>query len=174
MTRDLRRYLGVPILHGRITRNTYHAILDRLDFKLSGWKANSLSLVGRVTHALSFLNAIPAYAMQTSIFPGHICESINRKIKVFVWVSTNECIWCLGMNFCKPKEYGGLGLKKAKELNMEFMVKLSFQFFKCPNELWVQVLQHKYFRDGPNGLLAKNVSRVSPLWRAIKKVTPVM
>ncbi|CAN1125969.1 LINE-1 reverse transcriptase homolog [Linum perenne] len=31
MTRDLGRYLGVPVLHGRITRNTYQPILDRLD-----------------------------------------------------------------------------------------------------------------------------------------------
>ncbi|CAN1796887.1 Putative ribonuclease H protein At1g65750 [Linum perenne] len=75
---------------------------------------------------------------------------------------------------CKPKEHGGLGLKKAKELNMAFMMKLAFQFFKSPNDLWVQVLQHKYFKEGPNGLQVKNATRISPMWRAIKKVTPLM
>ncbi|CAN1124680.1 Putative ribonuclease H protein At1g65750 [Linum perenne] len=177
MTQDLGRYLGVPVLHGKTTRNTYQPIFDRLDSKLSGSKANSLSLAGRVTIALSVLNAIPAYAMQTSVLPCHICEAINRKTRNFVWGSTNDCrkIHLVSWDeVCRPKEHGGLGLKKAKELNMAFMMKLAFQFFKSPNELWVQVLQHKYFREGPNGLQIKNDSRLSPLWRAIKKVTQVM
>ncbi|CAN1138632.1 Putative ribonuclease H protein At1g65750 [Linum perenne] len=149
MTQNLGRYLGVPVLHGKTTRNTYQPILDRLESKLSGWKANSLSLAGRVTLALSVLNAIPAYAMQTSVLPCHICEAIDRKIRNFVWGSTNDCrkIHLVSWDeVCRPKEHGGLGLKKAKELNMAFMMKLAFQFFKSPNELWVQVLQHKYFR----------------------------
>ncbi|CAN1138974.1 Putative ribonuclease H protein At1g65750 [Linum perenne] len=177
MTRDLGRYLVVPVLHGKITKNTYQPILDRLDSKLSGWKSNSLSLAGRVTLALSVLNAIPAYAMQTSVLPCHICEAIDRRIRNFVWGSTTECrkIHLVSWDeVCKPKEHGGLGLKKAKELNMAFMMKLVFQFFKSPNDLWVQVLQHKYFREGPNGLHVKNATRISPMWHTVKKVTPLM
>ncbi|CAN1848015.1 Putative ribonuclease H protein At1g65750 [Linum perenne] len=115
--------------------------------------------------------------MQTSVLPCHICEAIDKKIRNFMWGSTNECrkIHLVSWDeVCNPKEHGGLGLKKAKELNMAFMMKLAFYFFKSPNELWVQVLQHKYFREGPNGLQIKNNSRLSPLWRAIKKVTHVM
>ncbi|CAN1788863.1 Putative ribonuclease H protein At1g65750 [Linum perenne] len=115
--------------------------------------------------------------MQTSVLPCHICEAIDRKIRNFMWGSTNDCrkIHLVSWDeVCKPKEHGGLGLKKARDLNMAFMMKLAFLFFKSPNELWVQVLQHKYFREGPNGLQVKNNSRLSPLWRAVKKVTPVM
>ncbi|CAN1823064.1 Putative ribonuclease H protein At1g65750 [Linum perenne] len=115
--------------------------------------------------------------MQTSVLPCHICEAIDRRIRNFVWGSTTECrkIHLVSWDeVCKPKEDGGLGLKKAKELNMAFMMKLAFQFFKNPNDLWVQVLQHKYFREGPNGLQVKNATRISPMWRAIKKVTPLM
>ncbi|CAN1827139.1 hypothetical protein LINPERHAP1_LOCUS31841 [Linum perenne] len=67
--------------------------------------------------------------MQTSVLPCHICEAIDRKIRTFVWGSTNN------------------GRK---------------------------VLQHKYFCEGPNRLQVKNDSRLSPLWLAVKKVTPVM
>ncbi|CAN1154347.1 hypothetical protein LINPERHAP2_LOCUS19962 [Linum perenne] len=65
-------------------------------------------------------------------------------------------------------------MRKVKELNFAYMMKLAFLFFKSPNDLWVQVLQHKYFRDGANGLVPKNSSRVSPLWRAIERATLVM
>ncbi|CAN1130010.1 Putative ribonuclease H protein At1g65750 [Linum perenne] len=68
-TRDLGRYLGVPILHGRVTKHTYSYILDRLDRKLAGWKADNLSLAGRVTLASSVLNSIPSYIMKTSFLP---------------------------------------------------------------------------------------------------------
>ncbi|CAN1147600.1 Putative ribonuclease H protein At1g65750 [Linum perenne] len=92
--------------------------------------------------------------MQTSVLPGHIYESIDRKIRNFVWGSTNEYMKIHLVSWdevCKPKEHGRLGLKKAKELNMAFMMKLAFQNLKSPNEIWVQVLQHKYFRDCLNG-----------------------
>ncbi|CAN1148242.1 hypothetical protein LINPERHAP2_LOCUS16352 [Linum perenne] len=54
------------------------------------------------------------------------------------------------------------------------MMKLAFLFFKSPNNLWVQILQNKYFREGVNGWAPKNNSRISPLWRAIKRATPSM
>ncbi|CAN1167457.1 Putative ribonuclease H protein At1g65750 [Linum perenne] len=115
--------------------------------------------------------------MQTSFLTCHICEAIDRKIKNFLWGSTNDCRKIHLVSWeevCKPKEHGRSGLKKAKELNMAFMMKLAFNFFKSPNELWVQVLQHKCFCEGPNGLQVKNDSRLSPMWRAIKRVTPIM
>ncbi|CAN1774444.1 Putative ribonuclease H protein At1g65750 [Linum perenne] len=177
MTQDLGRYLGVPVLHGRIARQTYQPIIKRIDAKLSGLKVSSLSLAGRITLALIVLNAIPAYVMQTSALPSHICEKIDQKIRNFFWGSSDNCrkVHLVSWDtICKPKDRGGLGLRKAKELNLAYMMKLAFLFFKSPNDLWVQVLQNKYFREGVNGWVPKNNSRISPLWRAIKRATPSM
>ncbi|CAN1793485.1 Putative ribonuclease H protein At1g65750 [Linum perenne] len=102
-----------------ITRNTYQPILDRLDAKLSGWKANSLSLVGRVILTFSILNAIPAYAMQTSVLPCHICESIDRKIRNFVWGSINDCMKIHLMSwtrFVSRRNMAGCGLRRLRNL----------------------------------------------------------
>ncbi|CAN1802340.1 hypothetical protein LINPERHAP1_LOCUS23328 [Linum perenne] len=63
-TTYLGRYLGVPILHGKASKDTYAYILKRMRRKLEGWKCNTLSLAGRVTLALSVLNSIPSYEMQ--------------------------------------------------------------------------------------------------------------
>ncbi|CAN1802027.1 Putative ribonuclease H protein At1g65750 [Linum perenne] len=83
-TRDLGRYFGVPILHGRITRSTYEYILSRMDNKLFGWKANNLSLAGRVTVASFVLNAIPSYVMQTSFLPSYIFMGSRRLGTLFL------------------------------------------------------------------------------------------
>ena len=49
VTSDLGRYLGVPLLHTRVTKNTYSGILEKVTKKLFGWAASSLMLAGRVT-----------------------------------------------------------------------------------------------------------------------------
>ncbi|EEF37629.1 conserved hypothetical protein [Ricinus communis] len=51
MTSDLGKYLGMPILHGRINKNTYQGIVDKIGSKLAGWSNSCLSLAGRITLA---------------------------------------------------------------------------------------------------------------------------
>ncbi|CAN1320050.1 Putative ribonuclease H protein At1g65750 [Linum perenne] len=86
-TSDMGRYLGVPILHGKVTKNTYDFLLDRLDSRLAGWKANNLSLAGRVSLASSVLNSLPFYVMRTAVLPVSLCDKIDRKIRNFIWGS---------------------------------------------------------------------------------------
>ena len=55
ITKDLEKYLGMPLLHSRVTRNTYHDIIDKAKKLLSGWNASQLSLAGRITVTQSVL-----------------------------------------------------------------------------------------------------------------------
>lgn len=48
-TKDLGKYLGVPVLHRRVTKQTYKNILDKLHQKLATWKGSNLSLAERIT-----------------------------------------------------------------------------------------------------------------------------
>ncbi|QHN91722.1 Putative ribonuclease H protein family [Arachis hypogaea] len=48
-TNDLGKYLGVLLLRSRVTKNTYHEIIQKLNTRLSNWKASSLFLAGRIT-----------------------------------------------------------------------------------------------------------------------------
>ncbi|CAN1121487.1 Putative ribonuclease H protein At1g65750 [Linum perenne] len=177
LSQDLGRYLGVPILHERITSHTYQDILDRIDKRLAGWKVKSLSLAGRVTLAQSVLAAVPAYAMQTSVLPVNTCEEIDRRIRNFVWGTTAEerkislVSW---ETICLPKEKGGLGLKLARQLNRAYLTKLAFLFFKEKDKLWVRILQDKYFSDSNGGLIARNLKSSSPLWKGILREKDTM
>ena len=49
VTMDLGNYLGMPLLHSRVSKATYHGILEKVERKLNGWSAKHLSFVGRVT-----------------------------------------------------------------------------------------------------------------------------
>ncbi|CAN1187377.1 Putative ribonuclease H protein At1g65750 [Linum perenne] len=172
LTQNLGNYLGVPVLHDRTTSRTYQKVLDRIDSKLSGWKAKTLSLAGRVALAQSVLAAIPAYVMQIAVIPVTTCEEIDKRIRNFVWGTTAEtrkiCLvaW---ERVCLPKEKGGLGLRLARQLNRAFLTKLAFTFLKEKDKLSVQVLQQKYFRQNDEGLVCRNLRSVSPLWKGITR-----
>ncbi|CAN1822383.1 Putative ribonuclease H protein At1g65750 [Linum perenne] len=173
LTQNLGKYLGVPILHDRVNVHTYQDVLDKIDNRLSGWKAKSLSLAGRVTLAKSVLAAIPAYAMQTSVLPQKTCEAIDRRIRNFVWGTTEEArkISLVAWDkICLPKENGGLGLRMAGLLNRAYLTKLAFVFFKDKDRLWVRLLQHKYFTDsGTEGLRPRKLLSQSPLWKGLSR-----
>ncbi|KAE8734165.1 hypothetical protein F3Y22_tig00000778pilonHSYRG00265 [Hibiscus syriacus] len=46
---DLGKYLGVPLIHGRVSKVTYNELVDKVKERLSSWKSNTLSIAGRVT-----------------------------------------------------------------------------------------------------------------------------
>ncbi|CAI0476266.1 unnamed protein product, partial [Linum tenue] len=136
-----------------------------MDHKLSTWKAKNLSLAGRVTLAMSVLNAIPSYAMQTSPLPISVCGEIDRKNRGFMWGSqygkrkTHLVSW---ETICKPKDQGGLGLRTVRALNIAFMIKISWQMLNNEYDLWVKVLQVKYFHHKNGEITSMKKSMEAP------------
>ncbi|CAN1134502.1 Putative ribonuclease H protein At1g65750 [Linum perenne] len=172
-TTDLGRYLGVPILHGKVFKHTYDFLLDRLDSRLAGWKAENLSLAGRVTLASSVLNSLPCYVMQTAFLPVSLCDKIDQKVRNFIWGSSNGVRKLHNVNWetvCKPKSLGGLGLRSARELNQAFLMKVVWGLITKPDELWARTLISKYLVRNELGFSLKRKTGYSSLWRGVLKV----
>lgn len=62
-TEDLRKYLGVPLIHKRVSRHTFRYVIDKASQRLSTWKARNISMAGRTTLVRSVLQALPNYVM---------------------------------------------------------------------------------------------------------------
>lgn len=78
------KYLGVPSIQSRVSRKTYGDVLERVQQKQRGWKANCLSLEARVTLIKAIKSAIPSYVMQTSTIPKGICDQIDKHQRQFL------------------------------------------------------------------------------------------
>lgn len=52
------KYLGVPLLQERVKKSTFSPVIDRVKARLTGWKANFLSIAGRATLIKAVTNAI--------------------------------------------------------------------------------------------------------------------
>ncbi|KAF7804220.1 putative ribonuclease H protein At1g65750 family [Senna tora] len=110
-TNDLGAYLGMPVLHQRVTKNTYQYVVDKVKAKLSSWKSKNLSLAGKVTLVRAVTSAIPAYAMQTAVLPSGICKEIEKLNRGFIWgdsESKRKSHLVSWHTLCKPKRDGGL------------------------------------------------------------------
>ncbi|MBA0872340.1 hypothetical protein Goshw_011759 [Gossypium schwendimanii] len=72
-------------------------------------------------------------------------------------------------SICQPKWCSGLGLKRLRDQNISFLLKLGFNIVSNKDVLWVHVLRSKYHlkKDLPD-YIARN--RSSFLWRSLSKV----
>lgn len=84
-TSALDKYLGFSILKGRMRKDYFHFILDKLHDRLALWKTKLLNRAGRVTLAKSVLNSIPTYYMHLSWLPSSICNRIDQLTNQFIW-----------------------------------------------------------------------------------------
>ena len=84
ITKDLGCYLGMPLIHSRVNKATYQSILDKVDMRLTGWNAAHLTFAGRVTLAHSVIQAMPIYAMQTTLLPSPVRQKIDTACRRFI------------------------------------------------------------------------------------------
>ncbi|CAN1799557.1 Putative ribonuclease H protein At1g65750 [Linum perenne] len=108
--------------------------------------------------------------MQTAALPAHICDGIDRKIRNFIWGSTNGARNIHNINWdmvCRPKSLGGLGLRSARDLNRAFIMKLIWGILSLPEELWVKVLTSKYLKRIDYGWVLARKSGFSAVWRVM-------
>ncbi|BBH09066.1 hypothetical protein Prudu_021464 [Prunus dulcis] len=149
LTEDLGKYLGMPMLHSRITKLTYGSLIDKVHKRLASWKSKFLSLAGRATLIQAVTSAVPIYAMQTSKLPisvGHELDKLNRN---FFWggrekkLKIHLCQWDLA---CRPKHKGGLGFKKTTAMNKALLAKVGWRLHQNDKGLWAKIYESKYLK----------------------------
>ena len=86
----LGKYLGVPIHHGRVTKQSYEYMVNKMKEKISSGNARNISMAGRVTLSQAVLSAIPYYTMQTPCFPVAICKEIDKVRRDYIWNIKSE------------------------------------------------------------------------------------
>uniref|UniRef100_A0A2N9IFC0 CCHC-type domain-containing protein n=1 Tax=Fagus sylvatica TaxID=28930 RepID=A0A2N9IFC0_FAGSY len=150
-TPNLGKYLGFPIKHSGSSGHDFDFIIDRMQTKLTGWKAKLLSMAGRVILTQAVTSAIPSYVMQGIMLPAKILNSIDRVNdrvnRNFIWGSSdlNKKLHLVSWRkITRPKSEGGLGIMAAKPKNLALAAKLCWRFKSKPNAFWAKVLGCKY------------------------------
>ena len=170
-TQDLGEYLGCPVISIRVTKKKFGKVVAQVDSQLPKWKANSLSQGGRIVLIQSNLATKANFQMQSFFLP----KSILNKLDKSYWIFWNKNSLSSSSNLvgwdriCRPKNLGGLGLRKAEPNNIALQMKLLWKLLKDPNNLWVQLVSGKYVKNQP--LLTHTVSSLASWqWRNLMKL----
>ena len=120
-TPNLGKYLGFPLKHQGASSQDFNFVIERVQAKLQGWKANMLSMAGRVVLSQAVISAVPSYVMQGCVLPSRVLNSLDRINRNFLWGSIESARKMHMVNWkkiTKPRVKGGLGLQEAKGRNL--------------------------------------------------------
>lgn len=84
-----QKYLGLPTPEGRMKRDRFQPLTERLGKRMNLWWEKDLSFGGKEVHIKSIAQVIPTYTM--SVFKLHdgVCDELERLIKRYWWGAKN-------------------------------------------------------------------------------------
>nr|KYP64300.1 Putative ribonuclease H protein At1g65750 family [Cajanus cajan] len=143
-TARIGRYLGVPMMHGK------------------------LCLVK------STISSIPIYSMQSLWLPQAVCSKIDQACRRMLWTKPDNTRFWSPVSWevvTQPKELGGLGVREARRVNVSLLGKLVWDMLSAPQKPWVHLLSNLYLH-GDSILCAQTRRGASPIWSSIIKALP--
>lgn len=175
-TDRFKSYPGIPLVHGRVRKEDFNFVMDKLTRKLSTWKTKLLNRAGRITLAKSVLTSLPLYGMHTLRFPQAVCNDIDSIVRRFIWKGNEG----KGIHLVKwdtvtlPRSHGGLGVCQAREANISLLGKLVWDTMHRPDKLWVQLVRDKYMDGQGRFDLFSSSATASYGWRSISKLASAL
>lgn len=79
----------MPLSNKKLKKDHYLPLIQKIANKLTTWKANLLSIGGRMVLLNATLTAMPIYYMQTFLLPKWVIETIDKIRKRFLWHGHN-------------------------------------------------------------------------------------
>lgn len=147
-------YLGLPVGANMNRRASWSGVVDKVSKKLNAWKANTLSMGGRLTLVKSVLNSIPLYFFSIFKAPVSVLSELEKFRNKFLWGavgSTNKIIWAKSSKTWGDFDVGGLKVGSLKAKNLALLKKWWWRFRTNRDCQWVHVIQALYGDDGCYG-----------------------
>lgn len=127
ITSDLGRYLGCPIIHKRVSKDTYLLLVSKAKSKLASWKVSQLALARRATLIKSVTASYPTYCMQVSKLPKDTTNELDKVNIGFLWgdgTDTRKSHLVSWDDLRQPKDMGGICLYKTEDMNVALLATL--------------------------------------------------
>lgn len=162
-------YLGLPEVFKGSNINILNFIREKLQHRLHGWFAKSLSQGGKEILLKSIGLALLVYEMSVFKLPKDLCGKFTSAMREFWWSSggnSRKLPWVAWDKLCKSKEEGGLGFHDLALFNQALLGKQAWRIFSQPESLVARILKSPYFKIS-SFLDASIGVRPSYTWRSI-------
>ena len=96
--------------------------MEKIEWKLAGWKKLYLLKGGRLTLLKSTLSSLTTYFLSLINIPTHVANKIEKLQRDFLWGDPKTHL--LGWDkVCMPVANGGLGIRKLTTFNKALLGK---------------------------------------------------
>lgn len=139
------KYLGAPLIQGRVKIIYFDELLTKLKLKIDGWMRNLLSFAGRITLVQSVLNSMSLHVMTVLPVPKTVLHKMESLIVSFLWDhgSNKRFHWIRYDLLCRPKDCGGLGIRKLDNIMLALHSKLAWEFLH-QSSLWARYANSRF------------------------------
>lgn len=111
------------------------------------WKSKCLSLAGRMTLANLVVSSFSVFHMQAMVILALVMKEMDKLTRKCIRGDTEEHrrVHLVNWNtLCKPKEHGGIGLRRAGDMNNALMARLGCRLMRDRDSLWSCIVRSKY------------------------------
>ena len=105
--------------------------------------------MGRIVLIQSVLTSIPVHLLSSLNLPKGILARLKSIMASFLWSAKSgvkKRHWCSWNEISKPKEEGGLGIRKLEDVQKAFRIKQVWQLFQGTS-LWSSLFAAKYLKQ---------------------------
>ncbi|GJT70951.1 RNA-directed DNA polymerase, eukaryota, reverse transcriptase zinc-binding domain protein [Tanacetum coccineum] len=147
-------YLGTKVGGSMARSHAWEEVINKVSYRLSKWKMNTLSIGGRLTLLKSVLGSIPIFHL--SIFKAPLTilrklESIRSHFFNGHELSSKKATWIKWTNVLAPKVKGGLGVTSLFALNRALMLKWVWRFHAQSSSFWARIIKAIHSVEGKIG-----------------------
>ncbi|KAF7839373.1 putative RNA-directed DNA polymerase [Senna tora] len=135
------KYLGTYVDNRMSDSQNYCDLVEKVNNKLVGWKAQTLSQVGRLTVIKVVLQPLNNYQMSHLVVPKKYCHQMDAACSNFFWGFRKDklAMHLLNKNrIFAPKDRGGLGLRDSDLVNNALVTKQIWRMVENPKSLFGQ------------------------------------
>ncbi|KAJ9556160.1 hypothetical protein OSB04_010774 [Centaurea solstitialis] len=136
-------YLGLPVGGNMNLAKNWQPLIDKFKSKLSGWKAKSLSIGGRLCLCKSVLGSLGTYYFSLNKAPKKVIDTLEGLRRRFFWGGTNEVkklSWVAWDNIIRDKESGGLGIGSLRAANIAIAELRAEGYSRSSHGVWSKIL----------------------------------
>lgn len=136
-------YLGLPMEISYSKNTTFGFLKERVDKKLQGWHAKTLSNAGKEVLLKSVIQSISSNVMNCFELPKQLCNDIHQCMARFWWGTKDrekKIHWMSWEKLCVPKSEGDMGFRNLHLFNLAFLAKQGWRLMVSPNSLVSRIL----------------------------------
>ncbi|XP_016902060.1 uncharacterized protein LOC103496880 [Cucumis melo] len=115
------RYLGLPLLTGRLRSNDCAPLIQRITSWIRSWTARVLSFFGTLQLVRSVLHSLQVYWASMFVLPAYVHNEVDKILRSYLWRGKEEgrggfkVAW---VEVCLPFEEGELAIQDGPSWNI--------------------------------------------------------